>query len=80
MGVKVREKIKDSGIYWVFVAHQGRRTSRKVGDRKAAREAARKIQARLTLGAAAFPEKKSLRPLHSQLIVNASKRTICQEH
>jgi len=58
MGVKVREKIKDSGIYWVFVAHQGRRTSRKVGDRKAAREAARKIQARLTLGAAAFPEKK----------------------
>jgi len=58
MGVVVREKIKDSNEWWVFIAHQGRRTSRKVGDRKAAREAARKIQARLTLGAAAFPEKK----------------------
>jgi len=60
MGVKVREKIKDSGIYWVFIAHQGRRTSRKVGDRKAAREAARKIEARLTLGKAAFGEKAQL--------------------
>ncbi len=57
MGVRVREKIEGSGIYWVFVAHQGRRTSRKVGDRKAAREAARKIQARLTLGKGAFGEK-----------------------
>ncbi len=60
MGVRVREKVKDSGVYWVFVAHQGRRTSRKVGDRKAAREAARKIQARLTLGKGAFGEKAKL--------------------
>ncbi len=54
MGVTVREKIKDSGEWWVFINHKGRRTSRKVGDRKAAREAARKIQARLTLGEGAF--------------------------
>ena len=60
MGVRVREKIEGSGIYWVFIAHQGRRTSRKVGDRKAAREAARKIQARLTLGKGAFGEKAKL--------------------
>ena len=60
MGVTIREKIKDSNEWWVFIAHQGRRTSRKVGDRKAAREAARKIQARLTLGRGAFPEKAKL--------------------
>ena len=60
MGVTVREKVEGSGIYWVFVAHQGRRTSRKVGDRKAAREAARKIQARLTLGKGAFGQKAKL--------------------
>jgi len=60
MGVRVREKIAGSGIYWVFVAHQGRRTSRKVGDRKAAREAARKIEARLTLGKGAFGQKAKL--------------------
>jgi len=60
MGVRVREKTEGSGIYWVFISHQGRRTSRKVGDRKAAREAARRIQARLTLGKGAFPEKAKL--------------------
>ena len=60
MGVTVREKIKDSGEWWVFIAHQGRRTSRKVGDRKAAREAAQKIQARLTLGKEAFGQKVKL--------------------
>ncbi len=62
MGVTVREKTKDSGEWWVFIAHQGRRTSRKVGDRKAAREAARKIQARLTLGKGAFPDVKTKPP------------------
>jgi len=60
MGVTIREKIKDSGEWWVFINHKGRRTSRKVGDRTAAREAARKIQARLTLGKEAFGQKAKL--------------------
>jgi len=60
MGVRTREKVEGSGVYWVFIAHQGRRTSRKVGDRTAAREAARKIEARLTLGKGAFGEKAKL--------------------
>ena len=51
MGAKVREK---SGAWWVFVNHQGRRTSKRIGPgevgRKAAREAAGKIQAKLALG------------------------------
>ncbi len=62
MGVTIREKNKDSGEWWVFIAHQGRRTSRKVGDRKAAREAASKIAARLTLGKGAFPDVKTKPP------------------
>ncbi len=60
MGVTVREKIKDSGEWWVFIAHQGRRTSRKVGGEAAAKDAASKIQARLTLGKGALPEKAKL--------------------
>jgi len=60
MGVTIREKITDSGEWWVFIAHKGRRTSRKVGDRKAAREVARKIEARLTLGKGAFGERAKL--------------------
>ena len=36
MGVKVREKVKGSGVYWVFVNHQGGRKAKQVGDKKAA--------------------------------------------
>ena len=50
MGVRIREKPKDSGVWWVFIHHEGRRTSRRVGDQEAAEEVARQIQARLTLG------------------------------
>jgi len=60
MGVRVREKIEGSGIFWVFISHKGRRTSRKVGGESAAKDAANKIQARLTLGKAAFGEKAKL--------------------
>jgi len=62
MGVTIREKTKDSGVYWVFVAHHGKRTSRKVGDKKAAEEVARKIQAKLTLDES-LPERKPPTPI-----------------
>ena len=36
MGVKVREKPKGSGVYWVFINHNGKRKSKKIGtDKKA---------------------------------------------
>jgi len=60
MGVRVREKPKGSGTYWVFVIHDRKRVSRKVGTERAAKDAASKIQARLTLGKAAFPSKAKL--------------------
>ena len=51
MGVKVRERPKGSGTFWVFIDHQGRRKAKKIGpDRKLAVEVARKIEARLVLG------------------------------
>jgi len=62
MGVKVREKVKGSGVWWVFISHGGRRTSRKVGSEKAALEVARKIQAKLTLEEA-LPERKPPTPI-----------------
>jgi len=58
MGVKVREKVKGSDEWWVFIAHNGRRTSRKVGSEKAALEVAKKIEAKLILGEAFLQEKK----------------------
>jgi integrase len=39
MGVKVREKPPGSGIYWIFIHHQGKRKSKKIGnDEKIAKE------------------------------------------
>ncbi len=39
MGVKVREKPKASGTYWVFINHNGKRKSKKIGvDEKLANE------------------------------------------
>ena len=58
MGVKVRQNIPGSGVFWIFVDHKGRRTSRRVGTEKAARKAAEQIQAKLTLGHEFITEKK----------------------
>ncbi|RZB36381.1 MAG: hypothetical protein SRB2_02206 [Desulfobacteraceae bacterium Eth-SRB2] len=59
MGVKVRQKTKGKGKpWWVFVTHNGQRTSRKVGSKKAAQEVASKIEAKLQLGEFGFEEKK----------------------
>lgn len=49
MGVTIREKEKGSGVWWVFVNHNNRRRSKKVGDKKQAREIAKKLEAKLTL-------------------------------
>jgi integrase len=46
MAVNVREKPKGSGIWWIFINHQGKRKSKKIGtDCKIAREVAKKIEA-----------------------------------
>jgi integrase len=51
MSVKIRERPKGSGIWWLFIDHGGRRRAKKIGpDKKIAREAAKHISARLTLG------------------------------
>ncbi|MCG6971831.1 MAG: site-specific integrase [Desulfobacterales bacterium] len=50
MGVKIREKLKGSGLYWVFINHNGIRKSKKIGnDKKVALEVAEKIKAKLVL-------------------------------
>src|SRR5215467_7151122 len=58
MGVKVREKEKDSGIWWVFINHKGKRSSRQVGTKKAAEKVKEHIEARLKLGQDALPTEK----------------------
>ncbi len=58
MGVKVRER---DGAWWVFINHNKQRKAKRVGvgdaGKKAAKQVAQQIQARLALGQAAFMEK-----------------------
>jgi hypothetical protein len=59
MSVKIREKPKDSGVWWVFIDHHGRRKSKMIGrDKKLAREVAEKISAKLTLVISVLSVKK----------------------
>jgi len=61
MGVTVRQKVKGKGQpWWVFISQNGKRTSRKVGDRKAAEAVASEIRARIQLGTFGFEEKKPI--------------------
>ena len=62
MGVKVREKDKGSGVFWVFINHKGRRSSKRVGDKNAAKEVAKKIQAALVLGKPIDTEERKIVP------------------
>jgi integrase len=51
MAVKVRERPKGSGNWWIFIDHQGQRKSKKIGgDKKLALDIAKKIEAQLVLG------------------------------
>jgi integrase len=67
MGVKVREKVKGSGEWWVFINHQGRRRAKRVGvgksGKKAAELAALKISARLAEGDTGPLEQRSVSAL-----------------
>jgi len=59
MGVQVRQKIKGKGKpWWIFISHQGRRTSRKIGDKTATEKVASVIRAKLKLGEFSFEEEK----------------------
>jgi len=59
MGVKVRQKVKGKGNpWWVFISNNGKRTSRMIGDKRAAESVARKIEAKLALGDFNLEEKK----------------------
>ena len=50
MAVIVREKIKGSNEWWVFINHKGRRRSKKIGDKATANKVAKEVRERLAKG------------------------------
>ena len=67
MGVKVREKPKGSGTWWVFIYHQGKRKAKKIGkDEDLAREVAKRIEAKLVLGDLGFVNERPFCPIFKE--------------
>jgi integrase len=61
MGVTVRQKVRGRGQpYWVFVALGGKRTSRKIGDKKTADKVAQKIIEQIKLKSFNIEEQKKV--------------------
>ena len=54
MGVTVRQKVS-GGPWWVFVRHRNHRTSKRVGDRRAAERLARELRQALAAGDLRLP-------------------------
>lgn len=51
MGVILKQRPENSGIWWVFISHKGKRRAKKIGkDKRLAKEVAKKIEAKLALG------------------------------
>ncbi len=62
MGVKVREY--KPGAWWVLIDHQGQRKAKKIGSKKAAVEAASKIEAALATKALNLPSSAARPPIN----------------
>lgn len=61
MGVTVRQKAKGKGKpWWVFITHNGKRTSRQIGDKAAAESVASKVRAKIQLGEFGFEGKEKI--------------------
>ena len=50
MGIQVREKVKGSGQWWVFLNHDGRRKSKLIGDKGTAQQVAKELKRRIAEG------------------------------
>ncbi len=84
MGVKVREKVKGSGEWWIYINHQGKRKAKKVGrSKKAALDVAKKVEAKLVLGQVDLDDKpeKSKFTLKdcAEIWLNVTVPAICKE-
>jgi integrase len=43
MAVFVKEKVKGSGVWWIFVDHNGKKTTRKIGKKSEAKKIKREL-------------------------------------
>lgn len=81
MGVKVKEKPPGSGVYYVYIHHEGERRAKKIGPKDLAEEVARQIEAQLILKSCGLLKKESGSPLfkeYAELWLESYVRTVCR--
>jgi integrase len=81
-GVSMAVKVKQhKGKWWVFIDHKGRRKAKCVGSKQAAETAAKKIEAKLTLGDFSLLDDKPHRPFspYFQNWLNTYVKAHCKE-
>jgi integrase len=66
MGVRVREKKKGSGEWWIFINHKGKRASQKVGDKRIANKMKKQLDREIAQGNWFTEESSSLPTLAVQ--------------
>lgn len=66
VGVKAREKVKGSGIWYLFVDHHGKRRAKMIGNKGAAEKAAKALEAQLALGDLGVLENEVKTPLFKE--------------
>jgi len=62
MGVKIRERPKGSGVWWIYVDYRGKRKAKKIGSLGSAEEVKRQVEARLVLGKEFLPPERPVVP------------------
>ncbi|MEI6127738.1 MAG: site-specific integrase [Pseudomonadota bacterium] len=83
MGVTIREKPKGSGIYWLFINHQGKRKAKRVGDKKAAQALARQVEQRLAAKDLGILKEEKTVPLfkdYSELWLEKYTKIACKDN
>lgn len=80
MSVKPYEKPKGSGIWYIRISHNGKRKSKKIGDRDAAEEIAKKLEAKMVLGELGVLEEKPKVITFGEIATNYLHDFIKQSH
>jgi integrase len=70
MGVKVREKVKGSGEWWVFINHQGKRKSKKVGPKDEALQVKKELEAEIEKGTFGIRSCPTFNRLFNEFVLN----------
>lgn len=76
MGISVRGKVKNSGVFWLFIRHDGQRVAQQVGDLETAEDAAKEIKREIRTGRFDIAAMKAARAAEKQEVLPVEVLTL----